>query len=47
MWLDQLVSYFDAMSSTEITWLAIGFLGQSMFLHALFLPVDLQRTGTP
>ena len=36
MWLDQLLSYFDNMSSTELTWLAIGFLGQSMFFMRFF-----------
>ena len=30
-WFGRLGAYFDDMSSAEITWLAIGFLGQSMF----------------
>ena len=35
-WFGQLAAYFDDMSSTEITWLAIGFLGQSMFFMRFF-----------
>jgi lipid-A-disaccharide synthase-like uncharacterized protein len=36
MWLDQLLSYFEGMSPAEITWIIVGFAGQSMFFMRFF-----------
>ena len=36
MWLDQIVAYFDGMSTTEIAWISIGLFGQLMFFMRFF-----------